>query len=107
MRRYVQHFKTNLLTVRGGYPHVAAWLSNLYFNVPGFRETTDISHIKENYTKSHGDINPKAITPMGPYPDVEAFDEMAMKAWREGKLRVGACDHPEVLRYEREELERG
>ncbi|KAK3065704.1 hypothetical protein LTS18_002498, partial [Coniosporium uncinatum] len=68
---YVQHFKCNLGTIRHDYPVLNAWLRNLYHNVPGFKESTDFKHIKENYTKSHKDINPLAITPRGPYPDVE------------------------------------
>ena len=67
---YVQHFKCNLGMVRHDYPYILAWLQHLYWRVPGFKETTDFKHIKENYTKSHWDINPKAITPMGPWPDV-------------------------------------
>ncbi|KAJ9645717.1 hypothetical protein H2201_003701 [Coniosporium apollinis] len=67
---YVQHFKCNLGMVRWDYPVLNEWLKNLYWNVKGFKETTDFLHIKENYTKSHYDINPKAITPMGPYPHV-------------------------------------
>ena len=52
---YVQHFKCNLCMVRDGYPHLRAWVGNLYFNVKGFRESTDFRHVKENYTKSHGE----------------------------------------------------
>jgi glutathionyl-hydroquinone reductase len=96
----------NLSTIREDYPHINAWLSNLYFNVPGFKETTNFRHIKENYTKSHLEINPNGITPMGPFPDIEDFSEEDMDAWRRGTLRVGECTHPDVLRYEREELER-
>lgn len=69
---YVQHFKCNLGTIRHNYPVINNWLKNLYHNVPGFKETTNFKHIKENYTKSHYDINPKAITPLGPIPHVEA-----------------------------------
>ncbi|KAF3771175.1 hypothetical protein M406DRAFT_349579 [Cryphonectria parasitica EP155] len=68
---YVQHFKCNLGTIRHDYPQINNWLKNLYWNVAGFRESTDFTHIKENYTKSHYDINPRAITPLGPWPDVE------------------------------------
>ena len=47
------------------------------------------------YTKSHADINPKAITPMGPFPNVEeGFEE----DW--SKLAVGEVKHPSVLDYE-------
>ena len=39
------------------------------------------------YTKSHYDINPKAITPIGPIPEIEGgFEE----DWR--KLRVGGVE---------------
>jgi len=93
---YVQHFKCNLGTIRHNYPHINEWLKNLYWNVPGFKESTDFKHIKENYTKSHKDINPKAITPMGPFPDVEEGVELD---W--GKLRVGAVKMEEVLEYQK------
>lgn len=45
---YVQHFKCNLGTIRHNYPLLNEWMKNLYWNVPGFRETTDFRHIKEN-----------------------------------------------------------
>jgi glutathionyl-hydroquinone reductase len=41
----------------------------------------------DQYTKSHYDINPKAITPMGPLPDIE---EGVEEDW--GKLRVGRVE---------------
>lgn len=92
---YVQHFKCNLGTVRHEYPRINNWLRHLYWNVKGFRETTDFRHIKENYTKSHGDINPLGITPMGPWPDVE-------EGWEEdaGRLPVGGVKMPRVLELE-------
>lgn len=45
---YVQHFKTNLGTIRHDYPVLNNWLKNLYHNVGGFGESTDFKHIKEN-----------------------------------------------------------
>jgi putative glutathione S-transferase len=45
---YVQHFKTNLGMIRHDYPVLNNWLKNLYWNVEGFRESTDFVHIKEN-----------------------------------------------------------
>lgn len=45
---YVQHFKCNLGTIRANYPVIHEWLKNLYWNVKGFKETTDFRHIKEN-----------------------------------------------------------
>ncbi len=41
------------------------------------------------YTKSHADINPKAITPMGPIPDIESGFE---KDWR--KIKAGGVELP-------------
>ncbi|MCJ1475437.1 hypothetical protein MMC13_004099 [Lambiella insularis] len=82
---YVQHFKLNCATIRHNYPSIHRYLKNLYWNEEGFRETTDFTHIKENYSKSHPDINPKAITPLGPLPDIEAWseeDEAWRRSWR-------------------------
>lgn len=45
---YVQHFKCNLGTIRHDYPVINAWLKQLYWEVEGFKETTDFKHIKEN-----------------------------------------------------------
>jgi putative glutathione S-transferase len=45
---YVQHFKTNLGIIRHDYPVINNWLKNLHWNVPGFRNSTDFKHIKEN-----------------------------------------------------------
>ncbi|KAI4129595.1 MAG: hypothetical protein LQ338_002169 [Usnochroma carphineum] len=83
---YQQHFKLMIGSIRHNYPHLHRWLKHLYWKVPGVRETTDFKHIKENYSKSHADINPKAITPLGPDPDVEAWTEED-EVWR--KERVG------------------
>ncbi|KAF2397999.1 glutathione S-transferase [Trichodelitschia bisporula] len=89
---YVQHFKCNLGTIRHDYPNLHNWLKNLYWNVKGFKETTNFRHIKENYTKSHPGINPKAITPMGPFPDIdEGFEPDFLK------LPVGAIKLPAVV----------
>jgi putative glutathione S-transferase len=45
---YVQHFKTNLGTIRHNYPILQNWLKHVYYNVEGFKESTDFKHIKEN-----------------------------------------------------------
>jgi putative glutathione S-transferase len=67
---YVQHFKTNLRDIRSGYPHLHRWLRTLYWDFPAFKDTTEFEHIKKHYTKSHGQINPFGITPLGPVPDI-------------------------------------
>ncbi|KAM6483775.1 glutathione S-transferase [Trichoderma sp. SZMC 28011] len=72
---YVQHFKCNIRDIRSGYPHIHKWLRNLYWNVAGFKETTNFLHIKNHYTKSHTPINPLSITPVGPLPHILPLDE--------------------------------
>ncbi|KFY45339.1 hypothetical protein V494_00990 [Pseudogymnoascus sp. VKM F-4513 (FW-928)] len=72
---YVQHFKTNIRDIRSGYPAIHKWLRNLYWNVPAFGETTQFEHIKRHYTKSHPQINPFGITPVGPLPNILKADE--------------------------------
>jgi putative glutathione S-transferase len=89
---YVQHFKCNLGTIRHDHPVLNNWLKNLYHNHPEFKDTTNFRHIKENYTKAHVDINPKMITPVGPWPHVEEGYE---EDW--SKLRAGGVNMPEVL----------
>ncbi|KAF2758946.1 hypothetical protein EJ05DRAFT_485033 [Pseudovirgaria hyperparasitica] len=93
---YVQHFKCDLGSIRGSYPMLNNWLKGLYWGVKGFRESTDWKHIKENYTKSHADINPLAITPLGPYPHIEEGYE---KEWT--KVKPGSIEHPQVLEWQK------
>lgn len=85
----------------------------MYWNHEEFRNTTDFKHIKENvsqsipsvetyadsipqYTKSHYDVNPKAITPLGPWPHIE---KGYVEDW--SKLSPGEIDMPEVLKHEK------
>jgi len=72
---YVQHFKTNIRDIRSGYPNLHKWLRNLYWNHEAFTETTEFTHIKNHYTKSHKQINPFSITPIGPEPNILPIDE--------------------------------
>ena len=72
---YQQHFKLMLKSIRHNYQSLNRWLKNYYWNVPGVKETTNFKHIKENYSKSHLDINPKSITPLGPDSEVEPWNE--------------------------------
>jgi putative glutathione S-transferase len=67
---YVQHFKCNIKMIRYDYPAIHKWLRHLYWDIPGFKETTNFEHIKKHYTKSHTQINPHSITPIGPVPDI-------------------------------------
>lgn len=58
---YVQHFKTNIRDIRGGYPAIHRWLRNLYWNFPAFHDTTNFTHIKRHYTKSHHQVSRVSI----------------------------------------------
>ena len=47
----------------------------MYWNHPAFGETTEFTHIKGHYTKSHKQINQFEITPVGPVPNILPLDE--------------------------------
>ncbi|MCJ1339825.1 S-glutathionyl-(chloro)hydroquinone reductase [Bachmanniomyces sp. S44760] len=78
---YVQHFKCNIRDIRSGYPTLHNWLRGLYWGGGGGDEsafgpaTTQFEHIKRHYTRSHGQINPFGITPLGPIPDILPLDQ--------------------------------
>ncbi|KAI1386170.1 glutathione S-transferase [Hypoxylon trugodes] len=72
---YVQHFKCNIRDIRSGYPHLHNYTRNLYWKNAAFRDTTNFLHIKNHYTRSHTQINPHSITPLGPVPDILPLDE--------------------------------
>ncbi|KAH6995705.1 glutathione S-transferase [Ilyonectria sp. MPI-CAGE-AT-0026] len=72
---YVQHFKCNIKDIRSGYPALHRWMRNLYWTQPAFGETTQFEHIKYHYTRSHTQINPLGITPVGPLPHILPLDE--------------------------------
>lgn len=67
---YHQHFKCNIKMIRHDYPHIHRYLRNLYWKNDAFGSTTQFEHIKKHYTKSHPQINPHGITPVGPVPDI-------------------------------------
>ncbi|EPS43708.1 hypothetical protein H072_2287 [Dactylellina haptotyla CBS 200.50] len=67
---YVQHFKCNLKMIRHDYPAIHKWMLHLYWDIPAFKDTCNFEHIKKHYTKSHTQINPLSITPVGPVPDI-------------------------------------
>ncbi|KAI1172732.1 ubiquitin-activating enzyme E1 1 [Nemania sp. FL0916] len=85
---YVQHFKCNIRDIRSGYPAIHAWLRRLYWEssstAPAFADTTNFLHIKNHYTKSHTQINPYSIAPVGPVPDILPLGE-EVKAVKAGK----------------------
>ena len=66
---YVQHFKCNIGTIRHkylpsfkmklmvSYPKLNAWMKHLYWEIPGFKETTNFTHIKAHYMMSHPSVS--------------------------------------------------
>ncbi|KAK5117403.1 hypothetical protein LTR62_006021 [Meristemomyces frigidus] len=72
---YVQHFKCNLRDIRSGYPNLHKWVRFCYWKDEAFGGTTEFGHIKGHYTKSHPQINPFGITPLGPEPPILPMDE--------------------------------
>ncbi|WP_417465711.1 glutathione S-transferase family protein [Kordiimonas sp.] len=67
---YVGHFKCNIRRI-ADYAELSAYMREIY-QLPGVRETVDMSHIKAHYYKSHKTINPSGIIPHGPVMDLDA-----------------------------------
>jgi len=61
---YYGHFKCNLRRIRD-YPQLGNYLRDLY-QLPGVAATCRIDHIKQHYHRSHPQINPTRIVPVGP-----------------------------------------
>jgi glutathionyl-hydroquinone reductase len=51
--------------------------------------------VAKKYTKSHDKINPLAITPMGPFPDMEEGVNLDFRS-----IKPGAVRHPAVVEYQ-------
>lgn len=67
---YVGHFKCNIRRI-ADYPNLSGYLRELY-QVPGVKETVNLTHIKRHYYESHTTINPTGIVPVGPALDYDA-----------------------------------
>jgi len=64
---YHGHFKCNLRRLVD-YPNLWAYTRELY-QWPGVAASVDLDHIKRHYYRSHPDINPTGIVPLGPELD--------------------------------------
>ncbi len=64
---YYSHFKCNLIAVRE-LPNLSRWLKDIY-DIPLFKETVNMEHIKKGYYKSQSNLNPSGIVPLynGPF----------------------------------------
>lgn len=67
---YHTHFKCNVRRITD-YENLWGYVRDIY-QTDGVAETVDMSHIKEHYYTTHGDLNPKEIIPRGPSPEFEA-----------------------------------
>lgn len=67
---YVGHFQCNLRRIVD-YPALYGYLRELYQH-PGIAETVDVDHIKRHYYRTHPQINPNFIVPVGPELDLDA-----------------------------------
>ncbi|CAZ82391.1 unnamed protein product [Tuber melanosporum] len=67
---YVQHFKCNIGMIQITRLYIHKRLRHLYWDIPAFKQTTNLEHIKTHYTKSHARIIPTGITPLRPLPHI-------------------------------------
>lgn len=66
---YVGHFKCNVRRIVD-YPQLGNYLRDLY-QLPGVAAACNIQHIKEHYYRSHPQINPQRLIPLGPVLTLE------------------------------------
>ena len=72
---YVGHFRCNRQQI-GQYNHLSHYLRELY-QVPAFRDTTFLDHIRHHYYRSHESIHPSRIVPIGPRVDLSPTTQRA------------------------------
>jgi glutathionyl-hydroquinone reductase len=64
---YYSHFKCNIRRIFD-YPNLWNYLKDIY-QYPGVQETCHLDHIKQHYYRSHPNVNPTGIVPVGPELD--------------------------------------
>lgn len=67
---YHTHFKCNRHRI-ADYDNLWGYLRELY-QLPGVAATCRMDHVKEHYYRSHEDLNPAGLIPIGPSPTFEA-----------------------------------
>lgn len=65
---YYGHFKCNIRALTS-YPNLWRYTRELY-HFPGVSQTVNFEHIKNHYYRSHKNINPNGIVPVGPKLDL-------------------------------------
>jgi len=68
---YVQHFKCDRKRI-ADYPALSGYLREIY-QMPGIRETTNLTHNRHHYYRSHPTINPHGIISTGPQFDLNVI----------------------------------
>ena len=61
---YYVHFKCNIKRIVD-YPNLWNYLKDLY-QIKEFKDSCNLTHVKEHYYWSHPFINPHRIVPVGP-----------------------------------------
>ena len=61
---YHTHFKCNRQAIHE-YPNLWNYTKEIY-QLPGVAGTVNMDHITRHYYKTHGDVNPKRLVPIGP-----------------------------------------
>ena len=87
---YHTHFKCNRTAIHE-YPNLWNYTKEIY-QLPGVAETVNIDHITRHYYKTHGDVNPKQLVPIGPDIDfTESHDRDRLPAELPAALRSDAA----------------
>lgn len=71
---YYGLFKCNLRRIMD-YPNLQNYLKDLY-QIPEFKVTCNLDHIKRGYYMSMTDINPQRIVPTGPIVDFDSGEQL-------------------------------
>jgi glutathionyl-hydroquinone reductase len=74
---YHTHFKCNLHRL-AEYPNLWAYTRDIY-SLPGVADTINVTHIKHHYYRSHTNINPFQIVPIGQAVDFTAPNDRAAR----------------------------
>ena len=87
---YHTHFKCNRKAIHE-YPNLWNYTKEIY-QLPGVAETVNIDHITRHYYKTHLDVNPKQLVPIGPDIDFsEPHDRDRLPAEIPAALRGDAA----------------
>jgi putative glutathione S-transferase len=88
---YHTHFKCNRRAIHE-YPNLWNY-SKEFYQLPGIAKTVNMDHIVRHYYRSHGDVNPKRLVPIGPNID---FTEEHDRDRLPGKLPEGLVEESTI-----------